>query len=67
MKAVVKYDGPVKAPVGKGQRIGTLSITAPDTPPASVPLYAAKAVGETGLFGKMMLGLHALTSGSSGS
>lgn len=66
MKAVVTYDGPVKAPVAEGQRIGMLSITAPDFPGLNVPLYAAQAVERTGLFGRMMLGFHALVSGNSG-
>jgi D-alanyl-D-alanine carboxypeptidase (penicillin-binding protein 5/6) len=67
MKAVVKYDGPIKAPIAKGQRIGTLSVTAPDFPGLNVPLYAARDVPQAGIFGRMMLGLHALISGNSGS
>lgn len=66
MKAVVKYDGPIKAPVAKGQRIGTLSVTAPDFPGLNVPLYAAHEVPRTGIFGRMMLGLQAMISGKSG-
>ena len=67
MKTVVKYDGPIKAPIAPGQRIGTLSISAPDFPGANVPLYAASAVAETGFFGRMVLGFEALVSGKSGS
>jgi D-alanyl-D-alanine carboxypeptidase (penicillin-binding protein 5/6) len=67
MKAVVKYDGPVKAPIAQGQRIGTLSVTAPDFPGLNVPLYAAHAVPQVGIFGRMMLGIHALFSGKSDS
>ncbi len=63
MKAVVRYDGPVKAPVAQGQRIATLHVTAPDFPGADVPLYAARPVAETGIFGRMMLGIQALFSG----
>jgi len=67
MKVTVKYDGPVQAPVAKGQRIGTLSVTAPDFPDLNVPLYAAHGVSRAGIFGRMMMGLHALVSGNSGS
>jgi len=67
MKAVVKYDGPIRAPIAKGERIGTLSVTAPDFPGLNVPLYASQDVSRTGIFGRMMLGLHALISGKSGS
>jgi D-alanyl-D-alanine carboxypeptidase (penicillin-binding protein 5/6) len=63
MKAVVKYDGPVHAPISKGQRIGTLRVTAPDFPGLNVPLYAARDVSETGIFGRMMIGVQALFSG----
>jgi D-alanyl-D-alanine carboxypeptidase (penicillin-binding protein 5/6) len=63
MKAVVKYDGPIKAPVAQGQRIGTLSVTAPDFPGLDVPLYAAHEVPRTGIFGRMMTGIQALFSG----
>jgi len=63
MKVAVKYDGPIKAPVAKGQRIGTLSATAPDFPGLNLPLYAARDVAQTGIFGRMMLGIQALFSG----
>jgi serine-type D-Ala-D-Ala carboxypeptidase (penicillin-binding protein 5/6) len=63
MKVVVLYDGPVKAPVVQGQRIGTLHVTAPDFPGMDVPLVATHAVSETGFFGRMMLGVQALFSG----
>jgi D-alanyl-D-alanine carboxypeptidase (penicillin-binding protein 5/6) len=63
MKVAVKYDGPVKAPVAQGQRIGTLSVTAPDFPGLNAPLYAATDVPRTGLFGRIMLGIQALFSG----
>jgi D-alanyl-D-alanine carboxypeptidase (penicillin-binding protein 5/6) len=63
----VQYDGPIKAPIAQGQRVATLVVTAPDFPGMRVPLYAARGIGEMGLFGRMMLGLHLLISGKSGS
>jgi len=64
MKVTLHYDGPVQAPVAKGQEIGTLEITAPDFPGMTVPLYAAEAVPSAGLFARVMDGLHALVVGT---
>lgn len=49
-KATLKihYDGPIPAPVAKGQRIGHVEITVPDIEPVRVPLVAAEAVEEGG-------------------
>lgn len=63
VKAVVAYDGPLKAPVAQGARVATLHITAPDFPAQDVPLYAAQDVSRTGFFGRIMLGLSSLFSG----
>ena len=60
MKVVFHYDSPLKAPVAEGQAIGTLTVTAPDYPGLTVPVYAAKPVSETGIFGKMLLGIESL-------
>jgi D-alanyl-D-alanine carboxypeptidase (penicillin-binding protein 5/6) len=56
----VVYDGPVKAPIAKGQHIADLVVSTPDTPPQSMPLVAEKAVGEAGFFGRMWTGLTSL-------
>lgn len=64
LKAVLKYDGPIVAPIAANQQIGTMTISAPDFPAMVVPVYAAQAVPEQGLFGRMMMGLHALISGN---
>jgi D-alanyl-D-alanine carboxypeptidase (penicillin-binding protein 5/6) len=63
MKVSVAYDGPIKAPIAAGQKIGTLKVTAPDYPGLTVPLYAAHEVPRTGIFGRMMLGISAFFSG----
>jgi serine-type D-Ala-D-Ala carboxypeptidase (penicillin-binding protein 5/6) len=46
--AKVRYLGPVKAPIAKGQKIADLIVTAPGMAPATFPLVAATAVGEAG-------------------
>jgi len=53
MKVKVSFEGPVPAPIQKGQRIGTLSITAPDVAPVELPLVAAEDVGQLGLVGRL--------------
>jgi len=64
MKVSVHYAGPLRAPIAQGQRVGTLMVTAPDFPGMTVPLYAAHEVSQTGIFGRMMLGLRALFGGN---
>ena len=66
MKVTVSYDGPVQAPIAKGQQIGMINITAPDFPGEQVPLYAANPVSGAGVFGRMFLGLEALVFGHRG-
>ena len=56
----VRYRGPVKAPIAKGQQIAELVITTADTPPQTLPLVAAEAVGEAGFFGRAWIGLKQL-------
>jgi D-alanyl-D-alanine carboxypeptidase (penicillin-binding protein 5/6) len=63
MKVSLVYDGPVKAPVTKGEQIGVLKITAPDYPTAQLPVYAAADVPRVGIFGRMFLGLRTLILG----
>ncbi|HTW34851.1 MAG TPA: D-alanyl-D-alanine carboxypeptidase family protein [Rhizomicrobium sp.] len=67
MKVVLTYDGPVKAPIAKGQQIGTVDVTAPDFPGLKIPVYAGESVSSAGFFGKIYLGLQALLWGHSGS
>jgi len=56
----VVYDGPIKAPIAKGQHIANLIVTTGDTPPQSMPLVAAEAVGEAGIFGRFWAALTSL-------
>ena len=66
LKVALVYDGPIKAPVEKGQKVGTLKITAPDYPGLNVPVYAAEPVSRANIFARMYMGLHALLFGHSG-
>src|SRR3954451_1123979 len=56
----IRYQGPVAAPIKKGDHIADLVISTPDTPPQIVPLVAGEDVGKAGFFGRMWLGLKSL-------
>lgn len=45
LRARIFYEGPVKAPIEEGDRIGTLSVWIGDTRSQETPLYAAESVG----------------------
>ncbi|MBI3676185.1 MAG: D-alanyl-D-alanine carboxypeptidase [Proteobacteria bacterium] len=64
MKVSLKYDGPVKAPIMKGQQIGTLKVTAPDFPGVEVPVYAAEEVDRAGFFSRVFSGVGRLIFGA---
>lgn len=53
----IRYAGPVKAPIAKGQHIADLIVTSSDTGEQVMPLVAAEAVAEAGFFGRMWAGL----------
>jgi serine-type D-Ala-D-Ala carboxypeptidase (penicillin-binding protein 5/6) len=56
----IRYDGPLMAPIAKGQEVAQLVITTGDTPPQIVPLAAGEDVGRAGFFGRIWLGLKSL-------
>jgi D-alanyl-D-alanine carboxypeptidase (penicillin-binding protein 5/6) len=56
----IRYDGPLVAPIAKGQEVAQLVITTGDTPPQVVPLVAGDAVGSAGFFGRAWIGLRQL-------
>ncbi len=56
----IRYQGPLVAPIAKGQEVAQLVITTGDTPPQVVPLVAGEDVGRAGFFGRIWLGLKQL-------
>ena len=56
----IRYAGPVKAPIAKGQHIADLIVTSSDTGEQVMPLVAAEAVDEAGFFGRLWAGLKQL-------
>jgi serine-type D-Ala-D-Ala carboxypeptidase (penicillin-binding protein 5/6) len=53
----VEYDGPVKAPIAKGQHIADLKVKTDDGRIAMLPLLAARSVQKVGFFGLAWNGL----------
>ena len=60
MQMKIRYDGPLVAPIAKGQEVAQLVVTTGDTPPQIVPLVAGEDVGKAGFFGRIWLGLKSL-------
>ena len=60
LRARIVYQGPVRAPIARGQHIADLVVETADMPPQTMPLVAAEAVPETGFFGRMWFGLKSL-------
>ncbi|WP_417610446.1 D-alanyl-D-alanine carboxypeptidase family protein [Parasphingorhabdus sp.] len=56
----VTYNGPIKAPIAKGQPIATLVVTTADAGRQMVPLVAGEDVGEAGFFDRVWAGLKSL-------
>jgi serine-type D-Ala-D-Ala carboxypeptidase (penicillin-binding protein 5/6) len=66
LKVALVYDGPVPAPIEKGQKVGELKITAPDYPGLEIPVYAAEPVSRANIFARMYVGLRTLLFGRAG-
>ena len=60
VKTQIRYDGPLVAPIKKGQAVAQLVVTTGDTPPQVVPLEAGEDVGRAGFFGRAWIGLKQL-------
>jgi len=56
----IRYQGPLKAPITKGQHVADLVVTTPDTGEQLMLLVAAEDVGEAGFFTRIWIGLKQL-------
>jgi D-alanyl-D-alanine carboxypeptidase (penicillin-binding protein 5/6) len=54
VKTVLKPIAGLTAPIAKGQRVGAITITAPDFPAMTVPVYAAQADARANIFQRFM-------------
>jgi D-alanyl-D-alanine carboxypeptidase (penicillin-binding protein 5/6) len=52
LKTVVKTDPGLTAPVAQGQKVGTMTITAPDFPAMTVPVFAVQPVARSNIFAR---------------
>jgi D-alanyl-D-alanine carboxypeptidase (penicillin-binding protein 5/6) len=57
LRVKIVYQGPIKAPIAKGQHVADLVVETGDTTPQVMPLVAEKAVDEAGFFGRIWAGL----------
>jgi D-alanyl-D-alanine carboxypeptidase (penicillin-binding protein 5/6) len=60
IKTSIRYQGPLVAPIKKGDEVAQLVITTGDTPPQVVPLAAGEDVARAGFFGRIWIGLKQL-------
>ncbi len=56
----IRYNGPIKAPIAKGQHVADLVVVTTDTGEQVMPLVAAEAVDEAGFLGRIWIGLKQL-------
>jgi D-alanyl-D-alanine carboxypeptidase (penicillin-binding protein 5/6) len=54
LKATLRYDGPLRAPISAGQEVAMLEVTAPGVAPSRIPLYAAEDVAVAGLLDRVV-------------
>jgi serine-type D-Ala-D-Ala carboxypeptidase (penicillin-binding protein 5/6) len=53
MQVAEQFNSPIPAPVKKGEAVGDIVVTAPDTPPEQVPLVADADVGRMDAMGRI--------------
>jgi D-alanyl-D-alanine carboxypeptidase (penicillin-binding protein 5/6) len=59
-KVTIRYQGPIRAPIAKGQHVADLVVNTGSGGEQVMPLVAADAVGEAGFFGRAWLGFKQL-------
>lgn len=63
-KVTVQYNGPVPAPIEKGQEIGKLVVAIPGQDPVEAPLVAGESVDRLGFTGRISAAANHLLFGS---
>lgn len=66
MKVTVQYDGPIPAPIKKGQELAKVVISAPDVEDRVFPLYAAEDAGRLGFVGRLGAAVKSIIWGVTG-
>jgi D-alanyl-D-alanine carboxypeptidase (penicillin-binding protein 5/6) len=60
LRARIVYQGPVRAPVARGQHIADLVVETQGMPAQTMPLVAETAIAQAGFFGRIWFGLKSL-------
>jgi D-alanyl-D-alanine carboxypeptidase (penicillin-binding protein 5/6) len=55
MKVTLAYEKPVPAPINQGDKVGKITVSAPDINPVETPLVAASGVARSGPLGRMAM------------
>lgn len=63
-KVQISYDSPIRAPVAKGARLGTLTVVGQGVPSMQIPLLAGVSVAKLGLPGRALAVLTHYVTGS---
>ncbi len=66
LKVKVRYEGPISAPIVKGDRLAQLSAEIPGRPVVHIPLVAGEDVGHLGLFSRLGAALRFILWGDAG-
>jgi len=64
MVVKMNYDSPIPAPIAKGQKLGSVEITAPGTDTVTVPLVAGQEVSKAGVVGRIAGAINYLVFGA---
>lgn len=59
-KVAIRYEGPLRAPIAKGEQVAQLEITVEGQPPSRVPLMASEAVDEANSVERLVNGVVGL-------
>lgn len=65
-KITLKYNGPLAAPIKRGDTVGQITIESPDAATVTVPVKAAASVERLGFMGRMSAALSYLIWGTAG-
>ncbi|MEM7664469.1 MAG: D-alanyl-D-alanine carboxypeptidase family protein [Pseudomonadota bacterium] len=57
LKATIRYDGPLRAPIAQGDQVAVLEVIVPGMDPARIPLFADRSIEQAGLFSRIFNGL----------
>jgi D-alanyl-D-alanine carboxypeptidase (penicillin-binding protein 5/6) len=60
IKVFVTYEGPIQAPIKKGEELGALSVDIPGIPPRSYPVYASSDVAAGGIMKRIRASINKL-------